>query len=114
MKKEFLGSSADKTLREEAFKRIEALYDAEKREAATKMVEKELAIVKDQGTAQQYLILLNALRQTDAKSEEFCVRGTAASSMLVHVLGFSRVDPLTAEPRLYKYFWLNLLLSFIL
>jgi len=108
MKKGFLGSSADKTLREEAFKRIEALYDAEKREAATKMVEKELAIVKDQGTAQQYLILLNALRQTDAKSEEFCVRGTAASSMLVHVLGFSRVDPLTAEPRLYSEFFFDI------
>lgn len=108
MKKEFLGSSADQTLREEALNRVDTLYDAEKREAAIQMVEKELAIVKDQGTAQQYLILLNALRQTGAKSEEFCVRGTAASSMLVHVLGFSEIDPLTAEPRLYSEFFFDI------
>ena len=107
-KKGFIGSSADKSLRDEALKGVNVLYDPEEREVAIQMVEKELAIVKDQGTAQQYLILLNALRQTDAKSEEYCVRGTAASSILVHVLGFSRVDPLTAEPRLYSEFFFDI------
>ncbi|MBE5849749.1 MAG: hypothetical protein E7298_06250 [Lachnospiraceae bacterium] len=107
-KTEFVGSSADKTLRNEAIKGVNAQYDPEKREAATQMVEKELAIVKDQGTAPQYLILLNALKETGAKSEEFCIRGAAASSILVHVLGFSRVDPLTVEPRLYSEFFFDI------
>ncbi len=96
--------NADKLLEEKCIEGIDKKYTGELKETALARIRAELNIVKGQGAASGFLVVLNALEACQAKAEEYCFRGTLASSLIVYAIGISDLDPLQAEPRLYMEF----------
>lgn len=96
--------NADKLLEEKCIAGINAKYNGEMKEVALARIRAELDIVKQQGAASGFLVVLNALEACQARIDEYCFRGTLASSLIPYALGMSDIDPLQAEPRLYMEF----------
>lgn len=96
--------NADKLLEEKCIEGIDKKYTGELKETALARIRAELNIVKGQGAASGFLVVLNALEACQARAEEYCFRGTLASSLIVYVIGVSDLDPIQSEPRLYMEF----------
>ncbi len=95
---------ADNKLREACLGGIDKKYSSELREDALDKLEKELDIIKKQGSAAGYVLVYNALTAVDAKTNEFYMRGTIGSTIVSYVLGFTKTDPLNSTPKLYPIF----------
>ena len=99
---------SDKRLRKVVLNGINTKYEGKTREAATRKAEEELEIIKNQGTAAGYLVLLDAMSGSGAKPGEFCFRGTAGSSLVLYLTGLSEVDPLDQDIKLYSEFFYDI------
>ncbi|MBP5489296.1 MAG: hypothetical protein J6Y10_01685 [Lachnospiraceae bacterium] len=99
---------ADNILRKLTLSGIASRYSGEQKRQALVRREEELEIVKHQGTAAGYLTVLNALQETKAKPEEFCLRGTIGSSLVAYAIGLSDIDPMNSTPRLYPEFFFGI------
>lgn len=96
---------ADEKLRERCIKGLDERYIDQKRAKAEKRIEEELVIISRQGSASAYLTLLDVLDSVGFTTDDICIRGTAASSLVVHVTGLSGIDPLESRPALYPEFY---------
>jgi DNA polymerase III alpha subunit (gram-positive type) len=70
----------------------------------TKVIERmnrELEVIKEQGTAERFLILSDALCATGAEPDEFFLRGSTGSLIVAYLLGLSSADPLDEQLPLY-------------
>ena len=99
---------ADKRLRETVMNGISCKYEGDLKDIATRQAEEELEIIKNQCTAAGYLVLFDAMNASGAKIEEFCLRGTAASSIILYLIGLSNVDPLDKDIKLYPEFFYDI------
>ncbi len=72
--------------------------------AAIQRLQWELDNVRKQGSASGYLVSYDALRYAKAELEDAQIRGVMISSLISYVLGFSDIDPLSVEPKLYPEF----------
>lgn len=96
---------ADQRLKDMVLKGISIKYDGIMKDDAARKAEEELEIIKKQVTAAGYVILYDVLTAVGARPEEFCFRGTAASSIVLYLLGLSQVDPLDEDVKLYPEFF---------
>ena len=96
---------ADKKLREACLEGIERRYTSDMRADALIKAEEELNIIKNQGSASAYVLVYNALTAVGAKSNEFYMRGTIGSAIVPYILGFTEVNPLKCNPRVYSVFY---------
>lgn len=99
---------ANQILREAALKGVESKYSGDLRQRALDQLENELKIIENQGSSAGYVAFNEVLHSVNATVDEFVVLGTVGSSLIAYVLGFSGIDPLTAEPRLYSEFFFGI------
>ena len=97
--------NADELLKEICISGINNRYEGEWKNAALVRIEKELEIVKKQGSASGYLTVLGDLNAVGAKPEEFYCPGMITSSLLSYASGLSDIEPLNSNPRLYPEFY---------
>ncbi len=83
-------SNAFERLKEECYRGAERRY-GEFSDSVRKRLEHELAIVKDKGFADYFLIVQDIVRQ----SARTCGRGSAAASLVSYCLGITDVEPIT-------------------
>ena len=100
--------SADRSLQEKSIAGINRKYEGVLHERALEQLRKELEIVKKQGSAPGYLAVWEVLNAVDAKPEEYSLKGTGGSSLLVYALGLSDIEPITSSPALYPEFYFGL------
>ena len=96
--------NADNKLAEIAISGIHSRYSDEQLEDAMARIEEELEIIKRQGSASEYLVVINAFNAVNARSNEYCMRGTTPSLLIAYATGLSDVDPLNCTPRIYPEF----------
>jgi error-prone DNA polymerase len=84
------GSNAFDHLREQCYRGAEYRY-GELSDSVRKRLEHELAIIKDKGFAEYFLIVQDIVRQ----SARTCGRGSAAASLVSYCLGITDVEPIT-------------------
>lgn len=92
---------ADEELTDIAIKEIHNKYAGEQIEDALTKIKVELENIRRQGSAYKYLTAINAFNAVNAKSEEYCPRGTLPSLLISYVTGLSDVNPLNCSPCLY-------------
>ncbi len=95
---------ADKMLADIAKVAVRSKYADDQLEVALARIEDELEIIKKQGTAHEYLTVVDIFITVKAKPGEYCMRGTAPSLLISYALGLSAVDPVNCSPRLYPEF----------
>jgi error-prone DNA polymerase len=83
------GSDAFEYLRQECCRGAERRY-GELSESVLKRLERELAIIKDKGFAEYFLVVQDIVRQ----SARSCGRGSAAASLVSYCLGITHVEPI--------------------
>ena len=96
---------ADEKLKEVCLIGINERYSGNTKEKAEERLADELAIIRQQGSASGYLIVLDALKSVGYEPDDICVRGTNASALVSYVAGLSNIDPLGVVPYLYPEFY---------
>ena len=84
--------------------RIYDKYDMNICGTAYKQLEKELEYIQKQGSAPLLVVVYEALCETGAKSDDYWICGAMGSSLISYLLDLSKIDPLTASPKLYDEF----------
>ena len=79
-------------------------YKGGKTGKAYSMMEKELVYVKRQGSAPLFIMVFEILNEVGADPDDYCLRGTVASSILSFLLDISDIDPIESSPKLYSEF----------
>ena len=99
---------ADETLKTLCYKGIDTYYDNDTKNKAVNILEKELELIKGQGSASGYIIVHEMFANLGIKSEEVFFRGTMASSIVAYTLGLTDIDPIASVPKLYSFFHFGL------
>lgn len=94
-------NDADDILRDRCLKGIEQRFDKDQKEKALIRIEEELNIIRNQGSASEFVAVINAFDAVDAQASEFCIRGTIPSLLITYAIGLSEVDPIDCSPNLY-------------
>lgn len=97
--------NAGELLEEVCMSGLTERYSGSSKKKAEKRITYELEIIRRQGSASGYLMVLNALNASGFKPEDICVRGTTASALISYVTGLSDIDPLLDSPKLYPEFY---------
>ncbi len=95
---------ADKMLADIAIVAVRSKYADDQLEEALARIEGELENIKKQGTALEYLTVIDIFISVKAKPSEYCMTGVAPSLLISYALGLSAVDPMNCSPRLYPEF----------
>ena len=99
---------ADQLLREAVLSGFPNMFSKEMEDVAKEKVLAELEVIENQLSAPSYMVLYNALKSSGAQTDDFCFRGTAASSIVLFSLGLTNVNPLDSEIRLYSEFFYDI------
>ncbi len=99
---------ADEILREKCIKGMMQKFSEKPGILVEKALEKELEIIRQQGTASGYITVLQAFEAVSLPEDKLCCRGTMASSLVAYLLGFSDFNPLDSLPALYSEFYFGL------
>ncbi len=95
---------ADDKLRIICEKNLNKKYDDTIISKALEQLEYELKMIAAEGSAAGWLTVYNALKNVDAKEDDYCFKGSIGSTVVSYVLDFTNFDPLTVMPKLYPEF----------
>ncbi len=101
-------NEADEMLREKCIQGMMLKFSEKPGILVEKRLEKELDIIRRQGTAPGYITVLQSLETALLPEDKICCRGTMASSLVAYLIGFSDFNPLDSLPVLYPEFYFGL------
>ena len=101
-------NEADKVLKERCIQGMIRKFLEKPGILVKKALEKELDIIRKQGTAAGYITVLQAFETVLLPDDKICCRGTMASSLVAYLIGFSDFNPLDSLPALYSEFYFGM------